>query len=132
MAFSNLFERKLDKMFLQRTHWLRKELSSTQAGKPPKFSRQNVDSGIDELQEIASKALAQKLAKKEFDNHVTTRKNYQVKGRGFEDKKNKFKKWFEVEFPKIKSLIYAFWGEWEEVYVCRSHRTSWQPSFIAF
>lgn len=80
MAFSKSFERELNNLFRQRTDWLRRKLGSSKAGKPPEFSRKKVNAGIRKLQAIASDALARKLAKSEFDEHVASRRNYHVKG----------------------------------------------------
>ena len=110
MAFSKSFESELDKLFRQRTHWLRLKLGTRGAGKPPEFSRTKVSDGILKLQTIASDSLAHKLAKSEFNEHVVFRKNYYVKGRGPHDKKVKFEKWFTTYFRKRKGVIYAFWG----------------------
>src|ERR1700687_1252418 len=104
MAFSKTFERELNKLFRQRTDWLRRKLGTTGAGKPPEFGRKKGTSGIRRLQEIASQALPHKLAKAEFDEHVASRKNYQIKGRGPDDKKAKFEKWFS-HFKNTKGLI---------------------------
>jgi len=95
------------------------------AGKPPEFGRRKVTSGISRLQEIASQALAHKLAKEAFNEHVASRKNYQIKGRGPAEKKANFEEWFS-RFKNTKGLIYAFWG-WNGkcIYVGRtgSHRS---------
>jgi hypothetical protein len=109
MAFSKTFERELDKLFVRRTHWLRKELGQKGAGKPPQFSRKTVNNAIRNLQVIASDALADKLAKDEFDAHADRRKNYHIQGRGVAEKKKSFEEWFSNNFPKTRGLIYAFW-----------------------
>ena len=129
MAFSKSFERELNKMFRRRTHWLRRELGDKGAGKPPKFGRKNVNKGILKLQEIASAALAQKLAKSEFNEHINFRKNYRIKGRGSSEKKKKFETWFSINFSQGKGIIYAFWGEHEQcIYVGRTGPHGHRPS----
>ena len=120
MAFSKTFERELNNLFRQRTDWLRRKLGAKGAGKPPKFGRKKVNAGIRKLQEKASDALASKLAKAEFNEHVGARKNYHVRGRGAEDKKKKFEKWFARRFD-TKGLIYAFWGNRKKcIYIGRT------------
>jgi len=109
MAFSKSFERELDKLFVRRTHWLRQELGRKGAGKPPQFSRRTVNDAIANLQLIASDALADKLAKDEFEAHVSWKKNYHVAGRGVADKKKRFERWLKKNFSKTRGLIYAFW-----------------------
>jgi hypothetical protein len=129
MGFSKAFERELDKLFRRRTHWLRSELGSKRTGKPPKFSRKDVGKGIRTLQEIASDALARRLAKTEFNDHIKLRKNYQVRGRGPDDKKKQFEKWFAERFPRRKGIIYAFWGNHGKcIYVGRTGSHGSRPS----
>jgi len=110
MAFSKAFERELNSLFRRRTHWLRQELGRKGAGKPPQFSRTTVNKAIRNLQLIASDALADKLAKVEFETHVNWRKNYHVAGRGVAEKRRRFETWFNKNFSKTRGLIYAFWG----------------------
>jgi hypothetical protein len=109
MAFSKSFERELDNLFGRRTHWLRQEVGQKGAGKPPQFSRRNVNEGIAKLQLIASDALSDQLAKDEFDTHVRYRKNYHIAGRGVAEKKKRFEQWFKRDFANTRGLIYAFW-----------------------
>src|SRR5712692_9118329 len=105
MAFSKSFDSELNNLFRQRTDWLRRKLGTKTMGKPPQFGRKKVNAGILKLQAIASDALAHKLAKSEFNQHVASRKKYQVKGRGHDDKKEMFEKWFDAHFGKTKGLI---------------------------
>jgi hypothetical protein len=129
MAFSKSFERQLNHLFRQRTDWLRRKLGTSKAGKPPEFSRKQVDAGIRKLQAIASNALAHKLAKSEFNEHVASRKNYHVKRRGPDDKKVKFEKWYSARFGKTKGLIYVFWGNQKKcIYVGRTGSHGSRPS----
>ena len=129
MAFSKSFDLELDRLFRQRTHWLRRELGTKKTGKPPRFKRKKVDAGIRKLQTIASEALAHKLAKSEFEEHVVSRKNYYVKGRGPDDKKKQFEKWFAANFRRTKGLIYAFWGNHKKcIYVGRTGSHGSRPS----
>jgi hypothetical protein len=129
MAFSKTFERELNRLFRQRTHWLRSKLGAKGAGKPPEFGRQKVNKGIEHLQFLASAALASKLAKAEFEEHVSDRRNYQIKGWGPQDKKQKFEAWFEKHFSKRKGLVYAFWGRAHQcIYIGRTGPSGSRPS----
>lgn len=128
MAFSKTFERELNKLFRKRTHWLRQKLGTAGAGKPPVFNRETVKTGIENLQHIASDALAWKLAKVAFDENVKSHKNRQIKGRGPAEKKADFEKWF-VRFKKTKGVVYAFWGKNGEcIYVGRTGSHGSRPS----
>ncbi len=129
MAFSKSFERELNGLFRQRTDWLRRKVGSSRPGQPPKFSRKKVDAGIRKLQAIASSALAHKLAKSEFNEHVASRKNYRVKGRGADEKKKRFEEWFAAHFRRTKGFIYAFWGNHKKsIYVGRTGSRGSRPS----
>src|SRR5207247_1019834 len=129
MSFSKSFERELNKLFNQRTDWLRRKLGTPKAGKPPEFGRKKVNTGIRNLQQLASDALAPKLAKSEFNEYVTSRKNYHVKGHGHDDKKKRFEEWFSDHFKKTKGLIYTFWGKGTKcIYVGRTGSHGSRPS----
>jgi hypothetical protein len=129
MAFSNSFERELDKLFSRRTHWLRQELGRKGAGKPPEFSRTTVNNAIANLQLIASDALADKLAKVEFETHVNWKRNYHVVGRGVARKKRGFEAWFKDNFSNTRGLIYAFWdGSRQCEYVGKTGSGGQRPS----
>ncbi len=128
MAFSKSFENELNKLFGQRTEWLRRKLGTSKAGKPPVFSRKKVDAGVRKLQAIASNALAHKLARSEFNEHVPSPRNYHIKGRGPDDKKARFEKWFTAHFGDKKGFIYAFWGNKKCTYVGRTGSGGSRPS----
>lgn len=129
MAFSKSFERELNNLFRRRTDWLRRRVGAKGAGKPPEFSRKKVGKGIRKLQTIASDAFARKLAKSEFNEHVASRKNYGVKGRGPYDKREKFEEWFATHFRKRKGLIYVFWGNRKKcIYIGRTGSHGSRPS----
>jgi hypothetical protein len=129
MGFSKSFEKELDKLFRQRTHWLRKELGRSTAGKPPVFNRKTVNKGIQKLQNIASDALVRWLAKTEFNKHIAHRKNYTIRGRGPADKRGHFEGWFAKSFKKTKGLIYAFWRrDGKCIYIGRTGSHGSRPS----
>lgn len=129
MAFSKEFERELNRLFRLRTHWLRSELGAKGAGKPPQFGRTKVNKGIEHLQILASGALALKLAKAEFEEHVTSRKNYQIKGWGPQGKKRLFESWFNAHFKKRGGLVYAFWARPRKcIYIGRTGPRGSRPS----
>jgi hypothetical protein len=128
MAFSKAFERELNKLFRKRTYWLRQKLGTTGAGQPPVFNRKTVKTGIKRLQQIASDALAWKLARVAFDENVKSRNNRQIKGHGRAEKKSNFEKWF-VRFKKTKGVVYAFWGKNGEcIYVGRTGAHGSRPT----
>jgi hypothetical protein len=129
MAFSKAFERELNKLFNQRTDWLRRKLFTSGVGKPPKFSRKKVDNGIRRLQDIASKALAHNLTKLEFNQHIGPHKNFYIKGRGPKEKEARFKDWFSTNFGNSRGFVYVFWGNHGKcIYVGRTGSHEGRPS----
>jgi hypothetical protein len=98
-------------------------------GKPPEFDRQKVDKGIERLQQIASIALASKLARSEFNQYVSKKMNYHIKGYGREDKRDRFEDWFSQNFPTSGGLVYTFWGKKGNcIYVGRTGAHGSRPS----
>jgi len=134
MAHVNQFVNDLDVLFQKRTYWLRSAIGSKKPGQPPKITRKFVDKGITHLQDIASHALANKLAKLEFDKYTHKKKAWHVKGYGVDGKKEEFEKWFRKEFPNLKTCVYVFWGNKKWIYVGRTGGGGSRPSshFIKF
>jgi len=129
MALSKTFGRELDRLFHRRTHWLRRELGKTSAGRPPQFRRQDVNRAIINLQKIASHSLANKLAKTEFSERVKLRKGYRIKGRGPKEKKSLFVPWLERHFGKRQAVVYSFWSKQGKcLYVGRTGPHGSRPS----
>ena len=134
MAHINKFENALDELFQKRTYWLRSAIGSKKPGHPPKITRKFVNNGISNLQEIASHALANKLAKLEFDKYIRGKRAWHIKGHGIEKKKSLFEEWFIKEFPNLINCIYVFWGNEKCIYVGRTGIGGSRPSshFIKF
>ena len=91
------FDKKLQKLFADRTHWLRSKIRKPGSGRTPSFSKEKVAKYIAELQALATKALLRRHTvdglphlydiKKQW--HVTT-----LEGKGVEQKKKAFVAWF--------------------------------------
>lgn len=130
MAFSKQFENGLDRLFRERTDWLRSELGLRQPGKPPKFGRKKVNRGIQQLQLLASQAFSRRLAKSAFEDHTTERRTWQVKGHHRNEKKRLFKKWFRKTFgpTRTRGCVYSFWGGGKYLYVGRTGHGGGRPS----
>ena len=120
MAHINKFENALDELFHKRTFWLRSAIGRKKPGPPPKIIRRFVNNGISNLQEIVSNALANKLAKSEFNKHALGKRAWHIKGFGIDEKKSLFEEWFGKEFPKLTNYIYVFWGNEKCIYVGRT------------
>ena len=120
MAHINKFENALDELFNKRTSWLRSAIGRKKTGPPPKITRRFVKNGISNLQEIASNALANKLAKSEFNKHALGKRAWHIKGFVIDEKKSLFEEWFRKEFPNLINCIYVFWGNEKFIYVGRT------------
>ena len=114
MKYAKEFVKELDELYHRRTNWLRSVLKIKKPGPPPTISRKIVDKGINKLKDLASNAFSYKLMKKEFDQHVKGKKWCLVKGRGVEEKKRQFKKWYSQKVGDPKNCIYSFWGKDQE------------------
>lgn len=124
------FKRELDRLFRRRTHWLRTALDGAKPGVPPRFRRSHVDKAIDELQGLASEALADSLARDEFESGVRFRRSWHVKrgkGRGYDEKRGAFNAWFDEQVG-IGSCIYVFWYGPDCVYVGKTVNGATRPS----
>lgn len=105
--YSAQFKKKLDSLFSKRSHWLQTVVWANRRGKPPKFDRPTVNRGVIDLQRLAEDALAKKYWRTELSNHVEEKRKWHKKGRGREEQKNNFKKWFDEKFGS-KNCIYIF------------------------
>jgi hypothetical protein len=103
------FNQKLDKLFHDRTHWLRAIVKTTKRGKPPVVDKYKVDATIDDMQQLASECVAEKYAKDEFAALVKKKKQWHVRGWGPDSKKDKFLTWLD-EHVTYSNYIYIFWG----------------------
>ena len=113
----NQFERELDKLFKERTYWLKKAIGIKKIGQPPTFNQAKVRKTIKKLQEIASEILINKFKKSEFRG--SKKREWWVKGHGVEGKKENFKKWFKKN--KLPShYIYIFWAGRKPIYAGRA------------
>ena len=129
MSHIGKFQRSLDELFRQRTHWLRKSLGASNPGQPPRMTRAKVDTAIDKLQTLASNALASKLAKEEFKEHTQANRWCKVKGRGFREKRKNFQHWLETQLPDVKGYVYSFWNQDKKcVYVGRTGNGGTRPT----
>ncbi len=126
------FGRELDKLYKQRTQWLRSRVFGKKPGKPPKMTRKKITKSIHKLQNIASAALADDLAKTQFEEHISQRKSWHPKrgkGHGRGTKKARFKEWYEEQFGRSASCIYVFWvGRSNCLYVGKTTRGRSRPA----
>jgi hypothetical protein len=113
------FRRELDELFHRRTDWLRVSVDGSRPGRPLSLNRGHVRNSIRRLQQLASDALANDLARKEFHSGVRGRRSWHPKrgkGHGRDAKRAAFKRWFRREFGK-GTYVYVFWSHRKCVYV---------------
>lgn len=109
----------LNRLYHRRTEWLRSRLSKRKPGRPLTLSRKNRDKKISELRKIASEALKDKLAKKEFKQFQNDKRSWRVKGRGPAEKRRRFLKWCET-LSHSRGKVYVFWSNQHCQYVGRT------------
>ncbi len=128
MAHLNTFQKKLDKLFFDRTYNLRSTLGLKKNGRRPKLNRKKIDASIKDLQDLASSILARNLAKIAFLKSSKKKIGRQIKGWGNKKKKGEFEKWFKIKLPKVSQLVYVFWNKKKCIYVGRTGRGGSRPS----
>jgi hypothetical protein len=82
MSHQGKFNRRLNRLYQKRTGWLRTVLTKANPGPIPTLTKSQREHAIGRLQEIASNALAKKMAKKVFQRSVEKRKTWMTKGWG--------------------------------------------------
>ena len=119
------FRRELDRLYRKRTHWLRASVEGSRPGQPPTLSRRTVRDSIERLQDLASDALAERLARREFETAVVARKSWHPKrgkGRGSDRKREAFNRWFDERLG-LGTYVYVFWRKRLCVYVGKTGRS---------
>ena len=123
------FDRRLHKLFDDRTVWLRRAVRQRNPGRPPSFDRKKVSRTISALQELASQAVVKKAAQREFSQIVDKKKQWRVsnsKGWGWRAKRESFDSWFQLKIP-YPNCIYVFWAGRKSRYVGRTVRGKGRP-----
>ncbi len=128
MAHLTEFERKLNKLFLDRTSNLRSMLGLKKCGPKPQITRRKIDKAIGDLQDLASKILASELAKKAFEESAESKSGRKIIGRGWKRQQEEFDRWFNEKFPVQKELVYVFWNKNKCLYVGRTGNGGSRPS----
>jgi hypothetical protein len=129
MKAQKQFEQELDRVFKERTHWLRQAVVGARPGKPPTFDKSKLSKRIEKLQFIASQCLVDEVVRSEFDRLVNEKRQWHPKrgkGKGIEEKKRSFDDWFDLSilFP---NYVYIFWADSNCKYVGRSVRGKGRP-----
>src|SRR5215472_3070763 len=128
MSYQAKFNRILDKLYMRRTAKLRCLLVS-QNGRPPGLTKKRREHKIEELQEIASNALAKKLAKAIFEKTIDEKRTWRTKGWGIHAKRKYFREWIRKRIHSHHGgKVYVFWRGHECRYVGRTRGGGARPS----
>lgn len=128
MSHQGKFNRRLDRLYRKRTGWLRTVLTKANPGPVPTLTKSQRERDIKRLQEIASNALAKKMARKEFRHSVEKRKTWMTKGRGTVGKREQFRSWAKRKINRHSGKVYVFWHDKKCCYVGRTRGRGSRPS----
>jgi len=127
MSFQTQFNRALDRLYERRTDKLRRILSP-KPGPIRTLTKKRREKKIRELQEIASKALAKKMAKRGFQKLVIQNRAWRTKGWSTDEKQQIFRAWVRRKISRKRGKIYVFWKNRECRYVGRTRGGGFRPS----
>lgn len=128
MSHQGKFNHSLDRVYQKRTGWLRTVLTKANPGPVPKLNKRQRDRAIARLQEIASSALAKKMARRAFQRSVEKRKRWMTKGWGTEGKLEEFRAWARKKIDRKSGKVYVFWKDKKCCYVGRTRGRGSRPS----
>lgn len=117
MSNQHQFNRRLDRLYNKRTGWLRTVLTKANPGPMPSLNKKQRESAINELQGIASNALARRMAKKQFEQSVAKRRTWKTKGWGKDKKIKEFRAWAKRKIDGRSGKVYVFWQKKKCLYV---------------
>jgi len=123
---AHAFDRKLEDLFWDRTHWLRNQVRAPSRGKAPTFSRLKVNKAIAELKALTTKCLLRKHAIDRFPDLFDQKKQWHVSGHGADKKRKAFVTWFDMSIPH-SNCVYVFWAGKKCRYVGRTLNGKGRP-----
>jgi hypothetical protein len=120
---------ELDKLFAERTHWLRDLVRKRSPGRPPTFDRRKVDRRIALLREYAEKAIVKTEYKRDFSTLYDRRQSWHPRAggrRSIEAKRKAFRKFWRTRIGG-KRFVYIFWRDGDCIYVGRTRESGQRP-----
>jgi hypothetical protein len=131
MSYQTQFNGILDSLYERRTAELRR-LLTRKPGPMRTITKERRERKIRELEEIVSKALAKKIAKKRFKTLVLRKKTWRTKGWGTDKKRKIFRAWVRKKVSADESFakpgkVYVFWRKRECRYVGRTRGRGTRP-----
>jgi hypothetical protein len=127
MSFQTRCNSILDRLYERRTDRLRHVLVKRQ-GHPLTLTKKRRETKIRELQEIARKARAENLARRQFRRLARPKKSWKPKGRGADNKQKEFLPWVREGNSQGRGKVYVFWRRRECRYVGRTRGRGSRPS----
>lgn len=130
MGAASDFRRQLNKLVDKRTRWLYGVLDNPYMPRTERLDRARVNRAVLELQELASNALSERLAKKHFHDSTDPKLSWRVssgKGRGPDQKMATFMAWYRHEVRK-STCIYVFWKQGRAIYVGKTQNGAGRPA----
>ncbi|MEK6985307.1 MAG: hypothetical protein AABX89_02865 [Candidatus Thermoplasmatota archaeon] len=130
MSKAGDFRREVNRLVAKRTRWLLRVLENPNEPPTERLSRNQVNRAVEHLQHIASDALTDRLAGREFQASTESRIRWTVnagKGRGPDQKKAAFKKWYKEEVRK-STCIYVFRAGERAIYVGKTTKGGGRPA----
>lgn len=113
------FDEQLRELFERRTHWVRSKIRKPTVGKPPTFSRKNVDAAIDRLDNLVEASLLREHAVVSLSDLYDEKRQWHSKGWGVEKKRKEFLMWYDAKIAN-NNCVYVFWAGKKCRYVGRT------------
>jgi len=115
------FDRHLQKLFDDRTHWLRRQVRKPGRGKAPSLNRAKVDRAIHRLQSLAEDYQLNSHAIARLRGLYKLKKQWHTsnKGWGIDQKRKAFVQWFDKNI-RHDNCVYVFWAKRKCRYVGRT------------
>jgi hypothetical protein len=127
MSFQTEFNAILDRLYERRTDTLRHALRRKQ-GPLLTITKEKREEKIAELEDIASNALAKRMAKKHFKRLVKRKRMWRPNGWGRDKKLKQFRTWVREQISPKRGKVYIFWRGDECRYVGRICGRGTRPS----
>ncbi len=130
MRAASEFRRELNRLVHARTRWLYRVLDNPYLEPTERLPRNRVNKAVLHLQSLASIALADRLAKKHFEDSTERKRVWRVtarKGRGPDQKKAAFMAWYRSSVRK-STCIYVMRKGTRAVYVGKTTRGGGRPA----
>jgi hypothetical protein len=127
MSFQTEFNIILDRLYERRTGQLRHILHKEKSPLPT-LTKEKREQKIEELENIVSRALAKKMARKHFKLLVKRKKTWRTKVWGSANKLDEFRSWIRERISPNRGKVYVFWRRGECRYVGRTRGRGTRPS----